>query len=130
MSLRSLPAIVWTLLIVALCLVPSSWLGSGEPSGDPSWLRRLLGPIPLDKAIHFSMFAIFGLIWRWSGASLRSTLLGGVALAVLTELGQSIPALERSTDLDDLMADLAGLAVPLLLYRPTARRVSEPIANS
>ncbi|WP_169980727.1 VanZ family protein [Tautonia rosea] len=119
MTRRTLPAIVWTVVIVVICLTPASWLGSGGGGDGPSFLDRLLGPIfgslPYDKAIHFGIFFVFGLLWHGAGASIRATFLGGLALAIGTELGQSIPVLERTTDLDDLIANVSGIVAAFIL---------------
>ncbi|RUL88260.1 VanZ family protein [Tautonia sociabilis] len=116
MTLRSVPAILWTVLIVLICVIPASWFLSGGEGDGPSLLDRLLLGLPPDKVIHFVLFAGFGVLWRLAGAPGLATLLGGVALAVLTELIQTIPALDRSADLPDLLTDLAALAVSLVLF--------------
>lgn len=128
MTPRSLPAIAWTGLIFALCLVPQSWLGPMGPPGEPSWLDQLFGVIPTDKVVHAGMFSVFALLWRWSGASRARILAGGLAVAVLSELGQSIPGLDRTSDLADLLADLAGLGLALAVCPPrrSPSRAPEP----
>ena len=85
MTLRSLPALAWTALILVLCLVPQSWLGPDGPLGEPSWLDRLLGPLPVDKTVHFGLFAVLGALWRWAGASPRRAFLVGLAVAAVSE---------------------------------------------
>jgi hypothetical protein len=127
MTLRALPAIIWTGLILVFCLVPSSWLGPVGPPGEPSWLDRILGmtPIPADKVVHAGIFGVFGLLWRWAGASWRRTLVGGLVVGVVSELGQSIPGLDRQTDAADLFADLIGLVLALAICWP--RRASTPV---
>jgi hypothetical protein len=129
MPLRALPAIAWTALILVACLVPQSWLDGGGPPGAPSWLDRLLAmsPIPADKLVHAGLFGVFGLLWRWAGASWRRTLVGGLVVGVVSELGQSIPGLDRQSDLSDLLADLAGLALALAICRP--RRAPTPASE-
>ncbi len=82
--------------------------------------------MPFDKAVHFGIFLVFGLAWRWSAASGKSILIGGVALAIATELGQAIPFLERTADLDDLIANLLGLLVALVITRSWSVRKPEP----
>ena len=112
MTPRSLPALAWTVMILALCLLPGSWLelGGGEPSGP-----GLFGFLPIDKLVHLAFFAGFGLLWRWARLGPARTAIGGVALAMVTELGQLIPALERTADLYDLIQDVIGLALGIWL---------------
>lgn len=130
MSRRTLPAIVWTVVIVVICLTPASWLGWGGGGDGPSFLARLLGaifgPLPYDKGIHFGIFFVFGLLWRWAGAGLVPTFLGGAVLAMATELGQSIPFLERTTDLDDLFANVAGIAAAFVVVQFWKPRAFNP----
>ncbi|MEW4571336.1 VanZ family protein [Tautonia sp. JC769] len=130
MTRRTLPAIIWTVMIVVICLAPASWLGSGGGGDGPSLLDRLFGaifgPIPKDKVVHFGIFLVFGLLWHRAGVRVLVTLLGGVALAIATELGQSIPILERMTDLDDLIADVLGLFAAFVLVQLWKLRARAP----
>jgi hypothetical protein len=130
MTRRTLPAIAWTAMIVVICLTPASWLGSGGGDDDPSLLDRLLGPIfgsiPHDKVIHFGIFFAFGLLWRRAGLGVLATFLGGLALAIATELGQSIPVLERTTDLDDLIANASGILAAFVVIRSWKPRALDP----
>ena len=67
---------------------------------------------PIDKLIHFSMFAVFGLLWMRVGSAggrRGKVLAGGIILAVVTELGQLIPVLGRDAGLLDALADTGGL---------------------
>ncbi|QDV32472.1 VanZ family protein [Tautonia plasticadhaerens] len=129
MTPRALPAISWTGLIFVLCLAPQSWLGTVGQAGEPSWLDQLFGVIPTDKVLHSGMFAVFALLWRWSGASRARILAGGLAVAVLSELGQSIPGLDRSSDLADLLADLAGLGLALAICPPRRTPARDPVPD-
>ena len=127
---RILFALIWTVLILVACLIPQSWMDSGGTSGGSSWLDRMLGPLPADKVVHGGLFAVFALFWRWAGVSTKRTLMGGLVLAVVSELGQSIPVLKRTTDVADLLADLAGMGIVLLICRPRRSRsevVAEPV---
>jgi len=98
-----------TLLLLALCLLPKSWMPRGEatPKAVPH----------LDKVIHFVMFAGFGLIWVCAGPAPLPTrtraagvLAAAFALAVGTELAQGLPQIERDPDVFDALADAAGAA--------------------
>jgi hypothetical protein len=125
-SSQTLLAIAWTLLVIALCLMPGRWL-HGEKSGS--------GVPHLDKVVHAGMFIGFAVLWLWGAPSARRvtwTLAGGLALAVLTELGQALPVVDRDPDPLDALADSSGLvagwaAVRLLAWRFDGRRsTSEP----
>ena len=81
----------------------------------------------VDKVVHFLLFAGFVFLWwqAWEErpARLARIVGAGIALAVLTELGQAIPILGRDAGLDDLVADLAGcgLAVVGILWAERRR---------
>ena len=100
------PAAVWALTIL--------WLGS-QPS-----LRSPVDFPYVDKAAHFSMFALLGALIGWGlhRASVRASiawpLVAGSLVGVLDELHQrTVPG--RSSDLKDLLADALGCAVGLWL---------------
>lgn len=105
MSHRVRLAVAWTCLILTLCLIPARFL---PPEEFPDKVTHL------DKIVHASLFAIFGLLWIRASRSSRFTiavLVGGVALAAVTELGQALPIVSRDADLLDFLADLFGLVV-------------------
>jgi VanZ family protein len=87
----------------------------------------------LDKLVHLILFGGFvGLWWRAVGDSagrLMVIVAAGVALGVLTELGQAIPGLGRDAGLDDLVADLVGCVLAVALVRWWARRRAEGAAR-
>jgi VanZ family protein len=79
------------------------------------WPKLRAGPVdsPIDKLAHASAYAaLMGLACvahpatpRWIPAALLAV------LGVLDELGQAIPAVGRSAELDDWLADVAGILV-------------------
>src|SRR5206468_11906973 len=98
-------ALAWTVLLGALWLVPGRWLR------DESKLLGV-GVSHLDKVGHCGLFAVFGLLWARAGRGPRRgawIVAGGVALAVLTEVGQGLPIVARDPDVLDALADVAGL---------------------
>jgi hypothetical protein len=74
-----------------------------------------------DKAVHAAVFALA--VWAWVARVGRAWLVGGLfaANAVVSELVQGLVLPQRSGDPWDAAADLAGLALGLLLAAWTAR---------
>ncbi len=75
----------------------------------------------VDKVVHASIFAVFGLLWlRVIPGRKRYILvaLGGVALALITEVVQSLPIVGRDGELADGLFDTLGvlLAYPVDYY--------------
>jgi hypothetical protein len=96
-----------TAVLVGLCLLPKAWMPHGE--GSSQSIRHL------DKVIHFGMFAGFAFCWAIAGRSpspSRSRVAGvlavSFALAVGTELLQSLPQIQRDPDPFDALADVVG----------------------
>jgi hypothetical protein len=114
MSSRTLLASVWTILILALCLVPSDWLPISEAKLPSSqWL------LPRDKMVHYGMFASLSILWMrvrttWRGTGL--VCVGGLTLAILTELGQGMPMVGRDPDPLDAFADAVGTIAGVGVY--------------
>jgi VanZ family protein len=103
-------AIGWTLLIVVLCWTPREHLPASE---DAPSLFKLA---QMDKVLHAALFAGFAFLWR-RATSPRSVVViavSGIALAVITELGQATALVGRDADLMDGVADTAGTALGLL----------------
>jgi uncharacterized membrane protein YccC len=105
-------AFFWTLVILALCWIPYEWVQSVE--NGSSWFE-----IPnLDKVIHWGIFAIFSVLWlrlgssRWRYAWVG---LGGLALAVISEMGQNLPVIGRDGDVGDAITDLIGISIGLAI---------------
>ncbi|MDX2039137.1 MAG: NifU family protein [Isosphaeraceae bacterium] len=109
---RLASAALWTVAIVVLCWIPKR--GLSIAGGGFGFLA-----IPhLDKIAHTIMFAGFGFLWSrvLTGARGPITIvIAGVALAILTELGQGLAIIGRATDLEDGLADVGGLFVGMLL---------------
>ena len=106
MSSRALLASAWTIVILALCLVPSHWLPVAEAGLSSSQFL-----LPRDKIVHFGMFAILSFLWMRVRPTRGWTALvsvGGLALAILTELGQGLPMIGRDPDTLDALADAVG----------------------
>src|SRR4051794_38574440 len=88
MTRRALLAWSWTCVVLFLCWLPRSFLSIKEHGPKPWYLQEL------DKVVHFGMFAVWGFLWARSMRANRWPLrifFWGVALAVITELGQELP---------------------------------------
>jgi hypothetical protein len=117
MTRRTLAASAWTVVVIVLCLIPRRTLDE-VPGLTGHWIWDLYLSIPhKDKVIHASLFCIFAWLWaRALGDGRRAwalIILGGLALVAVTELGQSLPWIDRSTDILDALADVVGLALGL-----------------
>ena len=64
-----------------------------------------------DKAVHLLLFALLALTARLRFGPARGVLAGLVAYAVLSEVVQATLLAQRSGDVQDLVADLVGVAV-------------------
>jgi hypothetical protein len=110
---RAVLAILWTIVIMTLCWLPGHVVQRVE-SGS-GWFKI----VNLDKFIHSGIFAIFALLWARVGSSRRRfawIAVGGVIFAVITELGQLIPAVGRDATLPDLIADTAGVVLGMVAF--------------
>jgi VanZ like family len=114
MIVRFALATTWTLVIMVLCWTPRYIVQEVEEGS--SWFA-----IPnLDKVIHWGIFVVFAVLWLRTVNSRRRyawVALGGLALAVITELVQTIPAINRNAGLDDAITDLIGVAIGLAVAR-------------
>lgn len=73
-------------------------------------------PTGVDKVVHVTLFAALAVTGRWAGIG-RGVLATLLPLyAAVSELLQEIPALQRDGSLGDLVADVAGALVGLLLW--------------
>ena len=91
-----------TITVILLCYLPAPSLPS---PGLPH----------VDKFEHVLAFFAIGLAWRLSGLSVRSVLLLGLGVILLTEIGQALLPTGRTGDVLDALSDAAGLAAGLLL---------------
>jgi hypothetical protein len=127
MSRRTTWAVVWTVLVLIGCWIPSDRLPVDE---GESWRWRVPNA---DKLVHVAMFAGFGLLWmraRPGPGRAARVLAGGVALAILSELGQEVPAVHRDADVLDALADVlgVGLGIAAALSLGRGRDADEPAA--
>lgn len=106
MTSRALLASAWTVVLLALCLAPSYWLPVSEAPLPSSYF-----PMPGDKMVHFGSFSLLSFLWMrvmptrgWTA----QVIVGGLALAILTELGQGLPMIGRDPDTADALADAVG----------------------
>lgn len=107
MPLRTITALVWTTILLTACLLPRAFL-----QVEPSHVKA--GIPHLDKLVHSALFAGFGWLWTQSARTRRGRVLvvvAGCALAVLTELGQGLPIIDRDADPLDGLADVIGLSL-------------------
>ncbi len=81
-----------------------------------------------DKVVHAGVFVVFAVLWvRACVCSTAPGLwiaLGGVGLAVVTEVGQILPAVGRDASVADALTDVIGLVVGLAVapfIEPAAR---------
>ncbi len=121
MPLRSLIALGWTLLILALCSIP------GQDLPD-------LNVWSMDKVGHFGVFAIYGWLWLAAWTPRRSNavawvLVTGVAYAVFTELYQGWLPWDRTPDPYDVLADVAGLVAGVAAWVGWQKK-RRPVSNS
>ncbi len=117
---RLATAVIWTLLILVLCWLPTEFVD--EVESESSWFR-----IPnLDKVVHGGIFVVLPIVWLRLSSSpgisnhvARSTsrqtiwmvILGGFAFGVLTELGQLVPIVGRDAEASDLVMDFIGVLI-------------------
>jgi VanZ family protein len=111
-SVRQAAAVLWTILILALCWLPRQYVH--EIEGDSSWFR-----VPnLDKIVHCGIFVVFSILWLRLATSRRAkwaVLLGGLALGALSELGQLLPIVGRDAELYDFATDSVGVVIGVLV---------------
>jgi hypothetical protein len=117
---RLFMAVVWTLTIIALCVLPGFLLNQVEKKTG-IWIPYL------DKLVHAGIFVVFSILWLRVGSS-RSRYfwiaVGGLALAAGTELAQNLPIVGRDGNLPDTLTDALGVIVGLAIARfvePLAR---------
>lgn len=103
-------ATLWTLMILALCWLPLPMITS---SGVGQRAQKIAN---IDKFVHAGIFAVFGLLWlRAMPRRYVLVLLIGLALAAISEIGQSLPLLDREGDVADAAADFAGVCLACLI---------------
>ncbi|OZC02521.1 hypothetical protein [Rubricoccus marinus] len=112
MNVRIALALLWTLIIIAACSVPGHTIPSFNLFSE-------------DKLYHIVAFLGFGLAWTWAGAKPRTVLWSGLALAIGTELWQSLPFIGRYADPLDALADMIGVGLSLYVARTFHRAMLE-----
>ncbi len=110
-------------LAVAILIIGGSWLPSGQRTTE-EWCDCKVSVVSVDikqpdKRRHFAGFLAFGTIVTLAlvgrnGTPFRYRVIGlvlltGAGLGVATEVGQ--PIFERSCEVNDFIADMAGLIV-------------------
>lgn len=121
-------ALFWTFLIMAVCWLPLPMFPMGTGGEHPRAFPHL------DKVVHASIFAVFGLLWLGAIPGRHRFLVvmaAGMALAVITEFGQSLPIVGRDGDVSDGVCDVIGvfLAYPLALMLFRRVRDEQPVAS-
>ena len=107
-------ASIWTIVILVLCWMPGEWI---QEMGDGSGWFTLPN---LDKLIHWGIFVVFCVLWlrlgtsRWRYAWVA---LGGLALAAVSEIVQTLPWIGRDGELDDGITDMIGVLLGLIIAR-------------
>jgi VanZ family protein len=103
--------VLWTMLILGVLLAPIGDIEKQQLAGFRHW----------DKIGHIVLFGITGFVCAYSSSYLRTItariLFGfifSVSLALLTEGLQRFVA--RDSDFCDLLADVAGLSLGLLVF--------------
>lgn len=76
---------------------------------------------PNDKFVHASIFVVLTLAGRWAAVPWLPLGVGLAAYAAVTEVLQAVLAIDRHGDVRDLVADVCGVAVGLLLSWIVAR---------
>ena len=123
MSFRSFLAGSWTLLILVLCWLPRFLMPVRETGPRPFFVPNF------DKLVHLGIFAVFAFLWMRVGPPIGKAgrvFLAGLALAVISELGQEVPIVGRDANVFDALADAAGVGLGLLAYSWLARFATTP----
>jgi hypothetical protein len=122
-------AVGWTLVILALCWSPAYWFNEVEKRS--AWFT-----LPnLDKAIHWTIFSVFAVLWVRLGSSRGRYLwvcVGGIGLTALTELVQNLPIIGRDGNFGDALGDLLGVLAGLAiapLVEPLFRRIESRLVR-
>ncbi|OMQ14744.1 hypothetical protein A7K94_0214420 [Modestobacter sp. VKM Ac-2676] len=104
---------VATLVSLAVLFAPASDVPSAPPG--------------VDKVVHVLLFAVLAASGRWAGVRRGVLAVLLVGYAAVSELLQSLPVLNRSTSVADLVADVAGVVLGLLVWDVAARyRAARP----
>jgi VanZ family protein len=110
---RVTAAVLWTVVILALCWMPRQVVHKVEQQS--SWFEIH----HFDKAVHCGIFVILSVLWarvwpawqRYAWVSLIA-----LALAAISELGQLIPAVGRDANFADGATDMLGCVIGLAIF--------------
>jgi len=91
--------------------------------------ENFLDTIQFDKWVHVGMFGLLALLVCWTFESVPPPLLWRIfwallAYGVLVEIVQGLWVANRAADVWDALADAAGAAAGLLLWRRCSREAS------
>ncbi|RLV50698.1 VanZ family protein [Nocardioides mangrovicus] len=75
-----------------------------------------------DKVVHAGLFFLLALTGRWAGLSTATLAVELVLYAAASEVLQSVLPIHRDGDVRDALADVAGLAMGLVVARLVRRR--------
>lgn len=96
---RRLPAVLWTLGVLASCLAPGVYVPD-------------VPILSVDKLVHVGLFLVFGLLWLALYPARRVAVVAwGLGLAVAIEVLQQTLPIGRSGEVFDAAADAVGLAL-------------------
>jgi len=118
MTPRALLATAWTIAILLACWLPDFVLREAK-------VAKPLIVLNLDKFVHFGIFAVFAWLWMRAATIERRgwiVLVAGITLAVVSELGQQLPFVNRDAGLDDGIADVGGVVAGIAAYSLTTLR--------
>jgi VanZ family protein len=110
MPWRTALAWTWTLAILAVCWLPHSAMTFDEGASRPFLIPHF------DKVVHAGIFAGFAFLWAGPAPSkgrMARLLAAGVALAAISEVGQTIPFVNRDASWMDGLADVVGVVTGL-----------------
>ncbi|MBC8343344.1 MAG: VanZ family protein [Bacteroidetes bacterium] len=124
MNKRLIPSAIWIVVITVLSLIPSSGI-------DKIWFEFIVEP---DKIAHFILYAIFAFFVfygkNWTNASiLRNNktwifvVLGVFLYSIILELLQSTQWINRNASFSDIIANMLGFFVGILLFISLAKRI-------
>jgi hypothetical protein len=115
LRLRVWAALLWTVVILILCWTPRTYLPVVEDQG--SYFEF----VHLDKVVHAGIFIVFSVLCLRAmpsrPLSYLIVLLAGLLLAVVTEVVQNVPIINREGEIGDVVTDVAGVLLGFPLYR-------------
>jgi len=110
-----IPAIVWTIILLTLCLAP------GKDIPSIPWLNS----IHFDKVVHFCLFGGFVLFWCYGILKQENTVLFrivllftllSISLGIAVEFMQKYWIPDRDFEIGDMIADAAGAILAAILF--------------